>query len=89
MADRTPRVLRLEVPIDADADVGALRVALLAARATELAEMRRRSGRLSFGYGSESARESMSAEVDDRERRWQMLDRLLTALEVADAQEHG
>jgi hypothetical protein len=75
------RVLRLEIPIESEEDVRALRSALLAARATELAEVRRRSGRLSFGYGSDSARESMSAEVDDRERRWAMLDRLLSALE--------
>jgi hypothetical protein len=75
------RVLRLEIAIESEEDVRTLRSALLAARATELAEVRRRSGRLSFGYGSDSARESMSAEVDDRERRWAMLDRLLSALE--------
>ncbi|HEV8488310.1 MAG TPA: hypothetical protein VGQ58_00810 [Candidatus Limnocylindrales bacterium] len=79
-ADDRP-VVRLEIPIESDEDVRALRAALLAARATELAEMRRRSGRLSWGYGSDSARESMSAEVDDRERRWKMLDRLLAALD--------
>jgi hypothetical protein len=75
------RLLRLEIAIESEDDVRTLRSALLAARATELAEVRRRSGRLSFGYGSDSARESMSAEVDDRERRWAMLDRLLSALE--------
>ena len=80
MADEAERGIRLDV-IDSDADVRALRAALLAARATELAEMRRRSGRLSWGYGSDSARESMSAEVDDRERRWKMIDRLVAALE--------
>jgi hypothetical protein len=79
--------LRIELAIESDEDVGALRAALLAARATELAEMRRRSGRLSWGYGSDSARESMSAEVDDRERRWTMLDRLLAALDTAAARE--
>jgi hypothetical protein len=75
------RALRLEVPLDDEADVAALRAALKAARASELAEMRRRSGRLSWGYGSESAREGMTSEVDDRERRWKMLDRLVDALE--------
>jgi hypothetical protein len=79
--------LRIELAIESEEDVGALRAALLAARATELAEMRRRSGRLSWGYGSDSARESMSAEVDDRERRWTMLDRLLAALDTASARE--
>jgi hypothetical protein len=81
MADGSGRVVRVEIPIESDEDLRALRGALLAARATELGEVRRRSGRLSYGYGSDSARESMAAEVDDRERRWAMLDRLLTALE--------
>jgi hypothetical protein len=78
------RVLRVEIPIASEDDVRALRSALLAARATELAEVRRRGGRLSYGYGTDSARESMAAEVDDRERRWKMLDRLLSALEPAE-----
>ena len=81
MPDETGRVLHVEIPIESQEDVRALRAALLAARATELAEVRRRSGRLSYGYGSDSARESMAAEVDDRERRGTMLDRLLAALE--------
>jgi len=81
MADEAGRVVRLELLVGSDEDLRALRGALLAARATELAEMRRRSGRLSYGYGSDSARESMTAEVGDRERRLAMVDRLLTALE--------
>jgi hypothetical protein len=80
MSERARKVLRIEVPIESDDEVRALRAALLAARATELAEVRRRSGRLSYGYGTDSARESMAAEVDDRDRRWTMIDRLLTAL---------
>jgi hypothetical protein len=74
------RSLLLEIPIDSDEDVAALEGALLAARASELAELQRRGDRLSFGYGSESARESMSAEVVQRRRRWTMLDRLIGAL---------
>lgn len=81
MPDEAGRVVRVEIPIESEDDVRALRSALLAARATELGEVRRRSGRLSYGYGTDSARESMAAEVDDRERRWKMLDRLLAALE--------
>jgi hypothetical protein len=77
------RSLRLEVPIDSDEDVAALEGALIAARASELAEARRRGDRAFFGYGSDSARESMSAEVTQLQRRWSMLDRLLTALEAA------
>jgi hypothetical protein len=83
------RRLRIELPIESEDDLRALRAALLAARATELAEVRRRSGRLSFGYGTDSARESMSAEVDDRERRWAMLDRLLAALDNTAAHDGG
>ena len=56
------RSLVLEVPIDSEDDVAALEGALLAARASELAEARRRGERAFFGYGSDSARESMSAE---------------------------
>jgi hypothetical protein len=78
-----PRTIRLEIPIDSDEDVAALEGALLAARANELAEARRRGDRAFFGYGSDSARESMSAEVAQRRRRWTMLDRLLAALEAS------
>jgi hypothetical protein len=77
------RSLVLEVPIDSEEDVAALEGALLAARANELAERQRRGDRLSFGYGSESARESMSAELVQLRRRWTMLDRLVTALEAS------
>jgi hypothetical protein len=79
----THDALRLEVPIDSDEDVAALEGALIAARATELAELRRRGDRAFFGYGSDSARESMSAEIVQRRRRWTMLDRLLAALNVS------
>jgi hypothetical protein len=82
-ADGPQRVLRLEVPIDSDEDIAALEGALLAARASELAEARRRGDRAFFGYGSDSARESMSAEVLQRRRRWTLLDRLIAALEAA------
>ena len=82
-SDDRPRLLRLEVTVDSDEDVAALEGALLAARATELAEARRRDDRVFFGYGSDSARESMSAEVIQRNRRWTMLDRLLSALEAS------
>jgi hypothetical protein len=74
------RVLRLEVATDSDEDLAALRGALLAARATELGEVRRRSGRLSYGYGTDSARDTMNDEVGQHQRRLTMLDRLLAAL---------
>ena len=85
MTENTPGGdrLRVEVQIDGPADIDALEGALLAARAAELAELRRRGDRLSFGYGSDTARESMSAEVVERRRRWTMLDRLINALRRA------
>lgn len=82
MGDRGGRTVRLEVVVQGDEDLQALRGALLAARGSELAEVRRRSGRLSYGYGADSARESMAAEVGDRERRLAMLDRVLALLET-------
>ena len=78
-----PEPVRLEIPIDTDDELRALRGALLAARATELSEVQRRAQRHNLGYGTDSQRQSMTAEVADRRRRWEMLDRLLTALEAA------
>ena len=81
--DRSRRVLHFEVPIESDDELAALEGALLAARATELSQMRRRGDRLSFGYGSDTARETMTDEVDQAERRWTMLDRLIESLKTA------
>jgi hypothetical protein len=78
-------VLRLEVPIESDEELAALEGALLAARATERSQVRRRSDRLSFGYGSDSARETMNDEVDQAQLRGTMLDRLLTSIKEASA----
>jgi hypothetical protein len=58
----------------------ALRGALFAARATELAEANRRGFRHSYGKASASAQESMSAEVAQHRRRIELLDRLIEAL---------
>jgi hypothetical protein len=77
------RRIRIEFVVESEDELKALRGALLAARASELAEARRRGDRLSFGYGSESAREGMSTEVAQARRRWEMLDRLLAALDAA------
>ena len=77
------RVLRLEIPIESDEEVAALEGALIAARATELSQIRRRGTRHALGYGSDSARETMTDEVDQAERRHAMLDRVLTALKEA------
>jgi hypothetical protein len=76
-------MLDLRVAIRSDEERSALRGALLAARASELAEVHRRGDRISFGYGSDSAREGMSAEIEQRRLRHEMLDRLIAALDEA------
>jgi len=82
-ADKARRTLRLEIPIDSDDQLTALEGALIAARATELSQIRRRGVRHAMGYGSDSARETMTDEADQAERRHEMLDRMLTALKDA------
>jgi hypothetical protein len=57
-----------------------LRGALLAAKATELAEAQRRGFRSGYGKASDSAAASMTAEVAHHLRRIELLDRLITAL---------
>ncbi len=83
MPDGQPpaRTLRIDLPIDEADDLRLLRGALLRARATELADLQRRDARLSYGYGTDSAREGMNAEVDHHRRRIELLDRLLAALD--------
>lgn len=71
------------MPIDLELDPEERRVlrgALLAARATELAEAQRRGFRDSYGKSSDSAREGMRAEVAHHLRRIELLDRLIEAL---------
>lgn len=75
--------MRLDVDLDGEEDLRLLRGALLAAKASELAELQRRDARLSFGYGSDSAREGMSDEVVQRRRRIELLDRLIEGLSEA------
>lgn len=70
---------RLELDLTA-ADARTLRGALIAAKATELAEMHRRARRHSAGYGSDSARTVMTAEVDQHRRRIELLDLLISAM---------
>ena len=77
------RVIRLEIPIESDEKLAALEGALLAARASELSQIRRRTDRHAFGYGSDAARATMSDEVTQAERRHEMLGRLLSALKAA------
>jgi hypothetical protein len=79
----------LEVQVESDDHLAALEGALLAARAAELSQIRRRGDRLAFGYGSDSARETMNDEVDQAERRWMMLGRLLESLKTATGRDTG
>jgi len=72
----------LELDLEKE-DVGILRGALLAARATELGELHRRGFRHSYGKGSDSARDVMTAEVEHHRRRIELLDRLIEALATA------
>jgi len=74
--------VELRLPLDAD-DARILRSALLAARATERAELERRAARHNFGYGSDAARASMDDDVGRFRRRIELLDALITALETA------
>jgi hypothetical protein len=84
-AGKSRQPLEIHLRIDTEDELSALRGALLGARATELSEIQRRAGRHNLGYGSESARDSMTDEVATLRRRWEMLDRLITALEDAQA----
>ena len=80
MTQPPARDVAFHIRIDTDDDLRALRGALLAARASELSELQRRAGRHNLGYGSDTARESMTDEVIQLRRRWEMLDRLIAAL---------
>jgi hypothetical protein len=71
--------MRIDLDLDPE-EARILRGALLAARATELAEAQRRGFRHSYGKASDSALESMTAEVAHHRRRIELLDRLIEAL---------
>ena len=83
MTDDVARTLELSVAVGSDAELEALEQALLRARATELAEVRRRQVRLSAGYGDPTTRDSMGGEADRAELRHEMLDRLILALRTS------
>jgi hypothetical protein len=76
MADQ----ITLIVDVDSADERAALEQALLRARATELAEVRRNQVRVSAGYGDATTRDSMSGEAARAQLRWTMLDRLIAAL---------
>ena len=75
------RVLTLAVRIDSRDELAALKQALLRARATELAELRRNQVRLSAGYGDATTRDAMTGEAGRAALRHAMLDRPVSALQ--------
>lgn len=83
MTEPAERVLDLRIVVDSPEELSALRGALLGARATELAEIQRRSSRLSHGYRTDAAREAMGTDIERLRLRKTMLDRLIAELEAA------
>ena len=81
--------LTLQVRIDSAEERAALEQALLRARATELAEVRRNQVRLSAGYGDATTRDAMGGEAGRAQLRWTMLDRLLSDLRHGDDDSGG
>jgi hypothetical protein len=84
-----PDELTIHLQLGSDDERTALEQALLRARATELAEVRRNQVRLSAGYGDDTTRDSMSGEAGRAHLRWTMLDRLLAALRHPPADSDG
>jgi hypothetical protein len=80
MADDQRSELTLHVQLDSADERAALEQALLRARATELAEVRRNQVRVSAGYGDATTRDAMTGEAARARLRWTILDRLLAAL---------
>ena len=78
--ERDAGTVALQVPIGSEQERAALEQALLRARATELAEVRRNQVRVSAGYGDTTTRDAMTGEAARAQLRWTMLDRLLAAL---------
>ena len=88
MADPSDH-LTIHLHIDSEDERAALEQALLRARATELAEVRRNQVRLSAGYGDATTRDAMSGEAGRAQLRWTMLDRLLFELRRRDDDSGG
>lgn len=80
MASDDGTELTLRVRAESDEERAALEQALLRARASELAEVRRNQVRVSAGYGDATTRDAMTGEAGRAQVRWTMLDRLLAAL---------
>ena len=75
----TDDVVDVRLSLDG-ASLDALEQAVLRARATELAEIRRRGVRLTAGYGDATTRQVMDDEGDRAQRRYDALTALLEAI---------
>ena len=80
MTDRPSRTLDLQLDVADDEELAELERALLNARASELAEVRRRNVRLTAGYGDATTREVLDDEGRRAQLRFELLTRLLDAL---------
>jgi hypothetical protein len=80
MAPDDPLELRLALD---GPRLDALEQAVLRARATELAEIRRRGIRFTAGYGDATTRDVLDDEGDRAQRRYDALDALLGAVRRA------
>ena len=83
MESNIGRTVQLTIPVDDPEELAALEQALLRARATELAEVRRNQVRLGAGYGDDTTRDTMTDQQRLAERRRTMLDRVLAAVRAA------
>lgn len=81
MTDRPNRTIELRLDIADDEELAELERALLKARATELGAVRRRNVRLTAGYGDDTTREVLDDEGRRAQLRYDLLGRLLDALE--------
>jgi hypothetical protein len=78
-----PRVLSLRLAIDSDEELRELERALVKARATELAEVRRQDLRLTAGYGDETSRGTMNEVGRLAQLRHDLIVRLIDELKSA------
>ena len=83
MDSNSGRTIQLAIRVDDDEELAALEQALLRARASELAEMRRNQVRLGAGYGDDTTRDTMTDQQRQADRRRTMLDRVLAAVRGA------
>jgi hypothetical protein len=81
MTDQPTRSLDLHLEIADDEELAELERALLRARAAELGDVRRRTVRLTAGYGDDTTREVLDDEGRRAQLRYGLLSKLLDALE--------